>query len=51
MMEEIFSAYNLLQNQLEVEPFGNGLINQTWRIKNSHDDFILQKITAPGKEG
>ena len=44
MMEEIFSAYNLLQNQLEVEPFGNGLINQTWRIKNSHDDFILQKI-------
>ncbi len=44
MMEEIFSAYNLLQNQPEVEPFGNGLINQTWQIKNSHDTFILQKI-------
>lgn len=44
MMEEIFSAYNLSQNQLDVEPFGNGLINKTWRIKNSHDDYILQKI-------
>ncbi|KAA9036403.1 aminoglycoside phosphotransferase family protein [Ginsengibacter hankyongi] len=43
-MEEIFSAYNLSQNQLDVELFGNGLINKTWRIKNSHDDYILQKI-------
>jgi Ser/Thr protein kinase RdoA (MazF antagonist) len=44
MMEDIFSAYNLLQNQVEAEPFGNGLIHQTWRLKNSHYDFILQKI-------
>jgi len=43
-MEEIFSAYNLSQNKLDVELFGNGLINKTWRIKNSHDDYILQKI-------
>jgi Ser/Thr protein kinase RdoA (MazF antagonist) len=27
-----------------VEPFGDGLINKTWRIKNSSDDYILQKI-------
>ena len=44
MMKEIFSAYNLSQNKFDVEPFGNGLINKTWRIKNSHDDYILQKI-------
>ena len=43
-MEEIFSAYNLSQNQLDVELFGSGLINKTWRIKNSHDDYILQRI-------
>jgi len=43
-MEEIFSAYNLLQDHPEVESFGSGLINQTWRIKNSNGDFILQKI-------
>src|SRR5258708_35169636 len=44
MMKEIFSAYNLSQNKFDVESFGNGLINKTWRIKNSHDDYILQKI-------
>lgn len=44
MMKEIFSAYNLTQNKLDVKPFGNGLINTTWRIKDSHHDYILQKI-------
>lgn len=43
-MDEIFSAFNLLHGQFKAEPFGNGLINQTWRVKNSHDDFILQKV-------
>ena len=43
-MEEIFSAYNLLQDHPEVKSYGSGLINQTWRIKNSNGDFILQKI-------
>ncbi|HEX7904128.1 MAG TPA: aminoglycoside phosphotransferase family protein [Chitinophagaceae bacterium] len=43
-MEKILSAYNLLPGQFIVETFGNGLINQTWRVKNSQDDFILQKI-------
>ena len=43
-MEEIFSAYNLVLYEFEVEPFGNGLIHRTWRIKNSHYDFILQQI-------
>jgi Ser/Thr protein kinase RdoA (MazF antagonist) len=44
MMEEIFAAYNLLQSNYEIKPFGKGLIHKTWRIKNSHSDFILQKI-------
>lgn len=43
-MDEIFSAFNLLQDQFKTEPLGNGLINQTWRIKNLQDDFVLQKI-------
>ena len=43
-MDEIFLAFNLLPGQFKTEPFGNGLINQTWRVKNSNDDFILQKI-------
>src|SRR5260221_3228419 len=43
MIEQILSDYNLPQTQLK-EPITNGLINQTWRIKNSSGDFILQRI-------
>lgn len=43
-MEEIFSAFNLQVREFSIQPFGNGLINETWRIKNSQDDYILQKI-------
>jgi Ser/Thr protein kinase RdoA (MazF antagonist) len=44
MIQQILAAYDLPQNQSEVEPINNGLINQTWRIKNSKGDFILQRI-------
>jgi Ser/Thr protein kinase RdoA (MazF antagonist) len=27
-----------------VTPFGNGLINRTWRISSGTDDFILQRV-------
>ena len=44
MIQEILSAYDLDENQFEIVPINNGLINQTWRLKNSCDDYILQKI-------
>ena len=44
MIQQILAAYDLAQTQSEVEPIKNGLINQTWRIKNSNGDFILQRI-------
>ncbi len=44
MVQQILAAYNLNHNQSEVEPVNNGLINATWRIKNSKGDFILQRI-------
>jgi len=44
MIEQILSEYDLPQTQSEVEPVTNGLINQTWRIKNTSGNFILQRI-------
>ncbi|MEP6583881.1 MAG: aminoglycoside phosphotransferase family protein [Ginsengibacter sp.] len=44
MFQQILAEYDLQHTQSEVEPIKNGLINQTWRIKNSHGDFILQRI-------
>ncbi|MEP6712643.1 MAG: aminoglycoside phosphotransferase family protein [Ferruginibacter sp.] len=44
MIQEVLSDYNLIQEQMEFEPIVNGLINQTWLIKNAYKNFILQKI-------
>ncbi|MEO6636860.1 MAG: aminoglycoside phosphotransferase family protein, partial [Ginsengibacter sp.] len=46
MIQQILSAYDLGETQFDIEPINNGLINQTWRLKNSHDDYILQKINT-----
>ncbi len=46
MIQQILSAYDLDENQFDIEPIKNGLINQTWRLKNSHADYILQKINS-----
>jgi Ser/Thr protein kinase RdoA (MazF antagonist) len=46
MFQQILAAYNLDQPQSEIIPINNGLINQTWRIKNASGDFILQKINT-----
>ncbi|MEP6950914.1 MAG: aminoglycoside phosphotransferase family protein [Ginsengibacter sp.] len=44
MVQQVLAAYDLSPDQLEIESINNGLINQTWRIKNSDGEFILQRI-------
>ena len=44
MVKQILAAYGLDDNHFEVIQISNGLINQTWRIRNSQNDFILQRI-------
>jgi thiamine kinase-like enzyme len=42
--DQVLSAYDLAINDVELERISNGLINSTWRIKNLHRNFILQKV-------
>ena len=44
MIGKILSAYGLNGDQFTIEEIDNGLINKTWRLRNSHVDYILQKI-------
>ena len=44
MINKIFSHYGLEQEELNIEPIGSGLINETWRIKGIGHDYILQKV-------
>lgn len=41
-MEEILKAFDI--EEAEVKPFGNGLINRTWKVYAPEKSFILQKI-------
>ena len=44
MVKEILDNYGVLNDQTEIETLSTGLINQTWRIKNLEDNYILQRI-------
>lgn len=41
---KVLTSYNLDYDDWNIQPFGNGLINSTWRLTNSNNDLILQKI-------
>jgi Ser/Thr protein kinase RdoA (MazF antagonist) len=43
MLEKILSRYGITSEAI-IEPYGSGLINDTWRIQYLSQDYILQKI-------
>ena len=43
MLQNILHAYGFI-NDVEVQPFGTGLINHTWTINNGQNKLILQRI-------
>jgi len=43
MLDNILQAYGFI-NDMEVQPFGTGLINHTWTIRNGQNKLILQRI-------
>ncbi|GGI24615.1 phosphotransferase enzyme family protein [Pedobacter mendelii] len=46
MIEKVLKAYGLDYNTCEVEPFGNGLINKTWKVSGNGGQYILQKVNT-----
>ena len=44
MIDSVLSLYGLDLSNCSVTPFGNGLINHTWKIISKNKDFLLQKI-------
>src|SRR5688572_4916982 len=44
MLTSILSAYGLQADQCDVQAFGTGLINNTWKVKHGSDEYILQRI-------
>ncbi|MBO9619510.1 MAG: aminoglycoside phosphotransferase family protein [Niabella sp.] len=45
-MDRILAGFGLKMSECSLTPFGNGLINHTWILKNAEGDFILQKVNS-----
>ncbi len=46
MFNNLFEAYGLVPEAHNIQNFGNGLINHTWKITYKEQQFILQQINA-----
>ncbi len=44
MMPSVLTLYGLEDKNCIVVPFGNGLINHSWKITSGSSEFLLQKI-------
>ena len=44
MQARILEAYGLVAEECEVQPFGSGLINTTWKVTCGTQSYILQRI-------
>ena len=44
MPQSVLPAYGLEEKSLIVEAFGSGLINNTWKITSSGNEYILQRV-------
>ncbi|RYY19210.1 MAG: aminoglycoside phosphotransferase family protein [Chitinophagaceae bacterium] len=46
MPRAVLEEYGIEENMLRIIPFGNGLINNTWKIELPGREFILQRINT-----
>lgn len=44
MLRTILAAYGIQENKCEIIPYGSGLINNTWKVTNGANEYILQRI-------
>jgi Ser/Thr protein kinase RdoA (MazF antagonist) len=44
MLDQILAAYGIDGAQCDVLPFGTGLINNTWKVKDGKAEYVLQRI-------
>jgi len=44
MLDAVLIAYGISANECNIEPFGAGLIHNTWRVTTKSKTFILQRI-------
>ena len=44
MLASILATYGIKSHEWMIQPFGTGLINDTWLIKKDDEEYIVQRI-------
>jgi Ser/Thr protein kinase RdoA (MazF antagonist) len=44
MLQTVLQTYGFQKDSLRIAPFGNGLINHTWKVTAANSEYILQRI-------
>lgn len=44
MSQTVLPVFGLTENKVKLEAFGSGLINSTWKVTTSSDEYILQRL-------
>ncbi len=44
MIQTVLSAYGFNPDEINIEAFGNGLINTTWKVTTAGQAYILQRV-------
>jgi hypothetical protein len=45
-LRKVFFAYGIDHEMTQAEPFGNGLINKTWKVEFGNRKYILQNVNS-----
>lgn len=46
MFKQILASYGLQFEDFKIEPHGSGLINNTWKVSDKENDYLLQRINV-----
>lgn len=46
MFDQILPLYGINPNEATIQPFGDGLINHTWKVSTIENGYILQKVNT-----
>lgn len=44
MLKSVLLAYGIKEELVKIKPFGNGLINSTWKVTTSDRQYLLQRV-------
>ena len=46
ILESVLPSFGFLDDSITLIPFGEGLINHTWKVSENGNEYILQRVNT-----